>query len=107
MAYDLNTNNKIYKTNVNSFQKYFDQQTLIRKINESYLIDKTGKLIFKNSFIKKEIYVSPLKNFIETAESGNPVLFSSSEKKQSLALVKLKNFSNVYLYTIRYLDTLK
>jgi len=104
MAYDLNTNNKIYKTNVNSFQKYFDQQTLIRKINESYLIDKTGKLIFKNSFIKKEIYVSPLKNFIQTAESGKPVLFSSSEKKQSLALVKLKNFSNVYLYTIRYLD---
>ncbi len=102
MANDLNRNFILYSENKSVFQNYFDQQTRFRKIEESYLINKEGTLLFSTSFTNKNNFIAPLKTFIDMAQNGQTILISDANKNQTNALVKLNE--NIFLYTIRYVD---
>jgi two-component system nitrogen regulation sensor histidine kinase NtrY len=103
MANDLNRNFNLFNQNKKLFQNYFDQQTIFRKINEAYLIDKEGKLLFETSFVNNK-YSSPLKTFIDMAENGQTILISDANKNQTNALIKLNSKEGFFLYTVRYVD---
>ena len=102
MANDLNRNFNLYSENKTLFQNYFDQQTRFRKIEEAYLINKDGTLLFSASFTNKNNFFAPLKTFIEMAQNGQTILISDANKNQTNALVKLNE--NIFLYIIRYVD---
>ena len=104
MENDLNRNFNLYSENKSLFQSYFDQQSRFRKIDESYLINKDGVLLFTTSFSNKNNFIAPLKTFIEMAQNGQTILISDANKNQTNALVKLNNNENIFLYTIRYVD---
>ena len=104
MENDLNRNFNLYSENKSLFQNYFDQQSRFRKIDESYLINKDGVLLFTTSFSNKNNFIAPLKTFIEMAQNGQTILISDANKNQTNALVKLNNNENIFLYTIRYVD---
>lgn len=104
MANDLNRNFNLYSENKSFFQNYFDQQSRFRKIEESYLINKDGVLLFATSFSNKNNFITPLKTFIEMAQNGQTIIISDANKNQTNALVKLNNNENIFLYTIRYVD---
>jgi len=104
MANDLNRNFNLYSENKTLFQNYFDQQTRFRKIEEAYLINKDGTLLFSASFTNKNNFFSPLKTFIEMAQNGQTILISDANKNQTNALVKLSSNENIFLYAIRYVD---
>ena len=103
MANDLNRNFNLYSENNSLFQNYFDQQSRFRKIEESYLINKDGTLLFSASFNNNN-FIKPLKTFIEMAQNGQTILISDANKNQTNALVKLSSNDNIFLYTIRYVD---
>ena len=104
MANDLNRNFNLYSENKTLFQNYFDQQTRFRKIEEAYLINKDGTLLFSASFTNKNNFFSPLITFIEMAQNGQTILISDANKNQTNALVKLSSNENIFLYVIRYVD---
>ena len=104
MANDLNRNFNLYSENKTLFQNYFDQQTRFRKIEEAYLINKDGTLLFSASFTNKNNFFGPLKTFIEMAQNGQTILISDANKNQTNALVKLSSNENIFLYVIRYVD---
>ena len=104
MSNDLNHNFNLYSENKIVFQNYFDQQSRIRKIDESYLIDNDGNILLLTSFTSKNNYVAPLKTFIEMAQNGQTVLISDANKNQTNALTKIITNQNIFLYTIRYVD---
>lgn len=104
MANDLNRNFNLYSENKPVFQNYFDQQSRFRKIEESYLINKEGALLFSTSYTDKNNFFSPLKTFIDMAQNGQTILISDANKNQTNALVKLNSNENIFLYTIRYVD---
>jgi len=104
MSNDLNRNFNLYSENKIVFQNYFDQQSRIRKIDESYLIDNEGKILLLTSFTNKNNFVAPLKTFIEMAQNGQTILISDANKNQTNALTKLVSNQNIFLYTIRYVD---
>ena len=104
MANDLNRNFNLYSENKTLFQNYFDQQTRFRKIEEAYLINKDGTLLFSASFTNKNNFFAPLKTFIEMAQNGQTILISDANKNQTNALVKLSSNENIFLYVIRYVD---
>lgn len=104
MANDLNRNFNLYSENKPLFQNYFDQQSRFRKIEESYLINKEGALLFTTSYTNKNNFISPLKTFIDMAQNGQTILISDANKNQTNALVKLDSNENFFLYAIRYVD---
>ena len=104
MANDLNRNFNLYSENKTLFQNYFDQQIRFRKIEEAYLINKDGTLLFSASFTNKNNFFAPLKTFIEMAQNGQTILISDANKNQTNALVKLSSNENIFLYVIRYVD---
>ena len=104
MANDLNRNFNLYSENKTLFQNYFDQQTRFRKIEEAYLINKDGTLLFSASFTNINNFFAPLKTFIEMAQNGQTILISDANKNQTNALVKLSSNENIFLYAIRYVD---
>jgi two-component system nitrogen regulation sensor histidine kinase NtrY len=104
MSSDLNRNFNLYSENKTVFQNYFDQQSRIRKIDESYLIDNDGKILLLTSFTNSNNFVAPLKTFIEMAKNGQTVLISDANRNQTNALTKIISNQNIFLYTIRYVD---
>ena len=102
MANDLNRNLNLYSDNKPLFQNYFDQQSIFRKIEESYLINNDGALLLSTSFTNKNNFVPPLKTFIDMANNGQTILISDANKNQTNALIKLNE--NILLYAIRYVD---
>jgi two-component system nitrogen regulation sensor histidine kinase NtrY len=104
MSSDLNRNFNLYSENKTVFQNYFDQQSRIRKIDESYLIDNDGKILLLTSFTNRNNFVAPLKTFIEMAQNGQTVLISDANRNQTNALTKIISNQNIFLYTIRYVD---
>ena len=104
MSSDLNRNFNLYSENKTVFQNYFDQQSRIRKIDESYLIDNEGKILLLTSFTNKNNFVAPIKTFIEMAQNGQTVLISDANRNQTNALTKIISNQNIFLYTIRYVD---
>jgi len=104
MSSDLNRNFNLYSENKTVFQNYFDQQSRIRKIDESYLIDNEGKILLLTSFTNKNNFVAPIKTFIEMAQNGQTVLISDANRNQTNALIKIISNQNIFLYTIRYVD---
>jgi two-component system nitrogen regulation sensor histidine kinase NtrY len=104
MSSDLNRNFNLYSENKTVFQNYFDQQSRIRKIDESYLIDNDGKILLLTSFTNSNNFVAPLKTFIEMAQNGQTVLISDANRNQTNALTKIISNQNIFLYTIRYVD---
>ena len=104
MANDLNRNFNLYTENKPVFQNYFDQQSKFRKIEESYLVNKDGIVLFSTSFTNKNNFIPPLKTFIDMAQSGQTILISDANKNQTNALVKLSTNENIFLYVIRYVD---
>jgi two-component system nitrogen regulation sensor histidine kinase NtrY len=104
MSSDLNRNFNLYSENKTVFQNYFDQQSRIRKIDESYLIDNDGKILLLTSFTNRNNFVAPLKTFIEMAQNGQTILISDANRNQTNALTKIISNQNIFLYTIRYVD---
>ncbi len=104
MSSDLNRNFNLYSENKTVFQNYFDQQSRIRKIDESYLIDNDGKILLLTSFTNSNNFVAPLKTFIEMAQNSQTVLISDANRNQTNALTKIISNQNIFLYTIRYVD---
>lgn len=102
MANDLNRNLYLYNDNKPLFQNYFDQQSIFRKIEESYLINNDGVLLLSTSFTNKNNFAPPLKTFIDMAINGQTILISDANKNQTNALIKLNE--NILLYAIRYVD---
>jgi len=96
MANDLNRNFNLYNENKPLFQNYFDQQSRFRKIEESYLINKDGLLLFSTSFTNKSNFISPLKTFLDMAQNGQTILISDANKNQTNALVKLNTPDNIF-----------
>ncbi len=102
IAYDLNRSHNIYKKNQDQFKKYLNTQTLIRNIDNLYLLDNFGNLII-SSFDKEYIKVD--QNALSLVlNDERPIKMINPIENKSAAIIKLTNFDNTYLYIIKYLE---
>ena len=102
IAYDLSRISNLYNSNPNQFKKYLNTQRLIRNIDNLYLIDKSGKLLFSSN---DRPYIPIDKNALSLVINDNrPLKMINPTENKSAAIIRLENYNNIFLYIIRFLE---
>ncbi|MDA9651547.1 ATP-binding protein [Pelagibacteraceae bacterium] len=104
MSNDLNRNYNVYINNRFTFEKYFQEQSIIRSLPEAYLIDNKGDVLMSRVYTLLTQYYRPRSEVIERAANGELAIMTSTTVNKVYALIKLPNFINAYLYVGRPLD---
>jgi len=102
IAFDLNKNAKILKSDINKFQNFLNTQRFLRDIDQLHLIDSNGTLI-------RSAINSPYKKIEDRAiqmvlNDDRPLKIINPFENKSAAVIKLTNFENTFLYVVKFLD---
>ena len=70
---------------------------------EAYIINRNGEIITK-AFENNNLQYSPPENLFSRADAGEMTIMSSTQVNRVYALIKLKNYTDFYLFTGRTMD---
>ena len=104
MSHDLNRNYNVYINNRFKFEKYFEEQSIIRSLPEAYLINNRGEVLMSKNYTLYTQYYKPNITAMNRAANGEMSIMTSTKVNKVYALIKLPNFINAYLYVGRPLD---
>ena len=102
IAYDLTRASNLYKNNKEQFKNYLNAQRLIRNIDNLYLIDKSGKLLFSSN--DNEYIPIDNKALSLVLNDNRPLKMINPVENKSAAIIKLEKYENTFLYIVRFLE---
>ena len=103
MSNDLNNASGLLENDLNKLSFSLRTQALIRSLPETYIVNRAGEIIAK-AFESNKLFYEPPENAFIRADSGEMTIMSSTQVNKVYALVKLSNFTNLYLYAGRSMD---
>ena len=104
IAFDLNQNIDMYKSDKKKFANFLNTQRLIRDVDGIFLINNKGRLIFLNS-TRKNLYQPPSNKALTMVENDNrPLKILNAYENTSAALMRLSNYENMFVYVVKLLD---
>lgn len=103
MHNDLSSSSKVISKDLRKLTIALRTQSLIRSLPEVYIINGNGEIVAK-AFETNNFLYSPPKNSLLRAENGEMAIMSSTQVNKVYALVKLKNFTDSYLFAGRSMD---
>ena len=109
---DLNRYSETFFSNPKRFAKIIRTQKLVRKVDEVYLIDSSGSILFADTNNPEDEFIVPSEEIFNESLEGKPVSIDRSKEKKTTFLLKLNNFIDTYLYVskniqprlLQYLD---
>ena len=104
IANDVNKNSQLFYVNRYRFNDFLVTQRIIRKLDEIYLLDGSGSIIFSDLLDKTKVFTAPPEISFEESLQGKPVKLLEENFNQSSSLIKLENFIDTYLYVVKYVD---
>ena len=104
IANDVNKNSQLFYVNRYRFNDFLVTQRIIRKLDEIYLLDGSGSIIFSDLLDKTKVFTAPPETSFEESLQGKPVKLLEENFNQSSSLIKLENFIDTYLYVVKYVD---
>ena len=104
VAYDLNQNKKMFNANKKQFINFINTQQLIRNVDGVFLINSSGNLIISSS-TNKSMYKPPSNEALKLVQNDNrPLKILDAYQNTSAALMRLTNYTDTYVYVVKYLD---
>ena len=104
MAYDINRKSNLFYDNQKIFKNIIKSQRLLRKFDELYLLDSAGNIVMADlADISKE-YNKPPPEAFDLSIGGRPIRMTDIGTNRTMALIKLENFIDTYLYVVKFMD---
>ena len=104
MAYDLSNARTLYNLDRTGFREFMSQQAIGRALAHAALIRSDGSAIMTAQTNAEFAMPEPPIEAVHTAADGKPVLIEPRTRNIVGAVVKLREFDDTYLYTIRLVD---
>ena len=105
VAMDINRNAKLFHDNPKILKDVLKHQRLIRRLDEIYLLDGSGKILMSEVRDITLEFVPPLDKAYELLVSDNrPIKITDAITNRSSSLLKLESFIDTYLYVVKFLD---
>ena len=104
MANDINREGPRLINNPQQLNAYVTNQTALRNLSESVIIDGTGQVLAKSQFAFSITFTTIDDVLIEKARSGDVVQLNPLDNNKIQALIKLNSFVDAYLLVGRYID---
>ena len=104
MANDLDNARSLYGLDRTGFREFLSRQAVGRALAHAALVRVDGSFIMNAQTRSDFDMPVPAKEALERAASGQPVLIEPSTSNVVGALIKLRQFDDIFLYTIRLVD---
>ena len=104
MAQDLDRQADLLLFNPAMFDKVMDTQSMLRNLSEAVVFRENGEVVAHSSLTFALEYEAVPNYMLEDARRGDVVLMTGENKDRVRALVKLKNFDDMYLFVGRLVD---
>lgn len=104
MAQDLNAAAIGYETEPDEFQRYLFEQARVRGFSGALLVDSTGKTLVSTDALAESQNALPNADMYQDANSGIVSVQLDNASAQFLALLRLSEFDDAYLYVFRPID---
>lgn len=105
MAFDLDQQRSLFNLDRFGFQNLLDQQAVGRALAGAALLQADGTVVMKAEARSNIPLPEPPIEALQTAADGQPVLIPPRFRNLVGAIVKTRELSGLYLYTIRVVDS--
>lgn len=104
MAYDLDSQRRLYDLDRTGFQQLLTEQAKGRSLLGAQLLRRGGQPFLKAEVPVERPLPAPPDDALRQAEEGNLVFIPPGVTNLVGAIIKLRQIENTYLYTIRAVD---
>ncbi len=104
MSVGLNRVSNFYYSNPNQFLRVVNAEKILRRIDDVYLIDSAGNILFSETNDSTENFLIPGEEIFNDALMGAPVIIPDNLDNKSSAMIKLNSFIDTYLYISRNIE---
>jgi len=105
MSVGFNRASIFYYSNPNRFKNIVKSEKILRRIDDVYLIDSLGNILFSDvSDITEEFVIPSDENYDQVLE-GKPVFITDNLENKTTVMIKLNSLVDTYLYISRNIDT--
>ncbi len=104
MSVGINRASNLFYSNKNRFRNIIRSERLLRRVDDVYLIDSSGNIMFS---VTKEIdseFFPPAENEFDKALEGLPVIISNNLEQKTSVMIKLNSLIDTYLYISRDIE---
>ncbi len=104
MGVGLNRASGLFYSNPNRFNAIIRAEKLLRRVDEVYLIDSAGNILFQDTGDSENDLTIPLEENFNQAIQGNVVFLTNNLDNKASAMIKLNSLVDTYLYISRNVD---
>ena len=104
MANDINREAPRLVNNQKLLNEYLSNQTALRNLSESVIVDGTGRIKAKSQFAFAISFSKIDGALLEKARDGDVIIITPKDNNKIQAIVKLDNFLDAYLLAGRFVD---
>ena len=105
MSVGLNRASGLYYSDPNRFKQIMKSEKFLRRIDDVYLIDSLGNILFSDVRDITDEFVIPADEDYDQALQGKPVFITGSLENKTTVMTKLTSLVDTYLYISRNIDT--
>ena len=104
MSVGLNRVSNFFYNNPERFRSIVKSEKILRRIDDVYLIDSVGNIIFSDVISKDEKFIIPSEDDYNQALEGNSVFITDSLENKTTVMIKLNTLVDTYLYISRNIE---
>jgi len=104
MSVGINRASNLFYSNKNRFRNIIRSERLLRRIDDVYLIDSSGNIMFSETKEIDAVFVPPTEEEFDKALEGLPVIMSNIVDKKTSVMIKLSSLIDTYLYISRDIE---
>tara|TARA_B100000963_G_C22627725_1_gene673268 strand:+ start:1712 stop:3487 length:1776 start_codon:yes stop_codon:yes gene_type:complete len=104
MSVGINRASSFFYNNKERFNKVVVNEKLLRRVDDVYLIDSTGNIIFSDLLNPDDEFTTPTEEEFDESIKGNAVFVSRNLKDKTSVMVKLNSLIDTYLLISRNID---
>ncbi len=104
MGVGINRISNLFYTNPKQFKAVLWSEKILRKVDDVYLIDSSGNIIFSDTKNDENDFIIPIDDSFRKASKGSPVIIQNSQDSKPSAMIKINNLIDTYLYISRDIE---
>ena len=105
MSVGINRASALFYSDKNRFNNIIRSERLLRRVDDVYLIDSSGNVMFSETKEINSEFLPPTEEEFDKALEGLPVIISNNLDRKTSVMIKLSNLIDTYLYISRDIET--
>jgi len=104
MSVGVNRVSNLFYSNKNRFNNIIRSERLLRRVDDVYLVDSSGNIIFSETKEINSEFSPPTEEEFDKALEGLPVIITNTFDNKTSVMIKINSLIDTYLYISRDIE---